>query len=816
MDKEKVWKSTLEYFSGDDLATQVWIDKYALRNDEEILEESPLQMHERLAKEFYRIEKKYDNPMSYEEILKLLHGFTYFIPAGSVMFGCGNPYTYSSLANCFVIGNEFDSYGGILKNDEELVQIMKRRGGVGIDLSHLRFSRARVNNAARNSTGVVSFMERYSNTTREVAQGGRRGALMLTLDVRHPDIMDFVDIKKDLKKVTGANISVKITDEFMRAVEANEEFETSFYIHDKTEEFKSPIRKVFPARDLWNKIINNAWESAEPGILFWDKILAESPADSYTGFRTHGVNPCGEVPLCQYDSCRLGSINLYSFVKNPFSKKAWFDWDNYHKVIIDSQRLMDDLIDLEEERIDAIIKKIDSDPEPPVMKFVEKSMWQRVIHKLVEGRRTGLGVLGLGDALAALGKTYGTPEATKLAEKMVKRLAKYSYQSSIIMAEERGPFPRFHPDGDFNSQFTKRMLDVIDDDYKDLWKHHGRRNIANLAIAPTGSLAILAQTTSGVEPLFQRSYIRRRKLEEGNPNITFVDDSGDSWEEYQIFHKKWQLCMDTMIEEDPKSYFEGENSPYTGATANEIDYLEKIKMQGKLQQWIDHSISITHNVPKETTKEQISEIYLNAWKYGCKGVTIYREGSRDGVLIKSENKHKSSFPEVHAPRRDRTLPCDIYYPTIKGTQFVVLVGLYEQRPYEIFAFRQNGVKLSKSFTGGFITKVKRGYYSLLDKDKEVIVDNLIDKFELPVEEFATRMISTALRHGTPVAFVMDQLDKAPAETLQDYNKVVARVLKKYVPNGNKASGHTCSECHSNNLIYENGCIFCTQCGYSKC
>ena len=766
----KTEQSALEYFGNDTLATQVWEEKYALSG-----ENTPEDMHKRLAKELHRIELKYPNPLKYEEIFELLDRFRYFIPAGSSMFGIGNNESISSLGNCFVIGNLFDSYGGILKSDEELVQIMKRRGGVGLDLSHLRSEGTSVSNAAKTSSGVISFMERYSNSTREVAQGGRRGALMLTLDADHPDAIKFATSKTDLTKITGANISLKIRDEFMRNLDKN--------------------------KDLWETIIHQAWKSAEPGVLFWDRIKEESPADSYVGFETISTNPCGELPICPYDSCRLGSINLYSFVKNPFTNKASFSFYKFTDVVRKSQKLMDDIIDLEEEKINSIISKIDNDPEPILVKYVERTLWVNILDKLKKGRRTGLGILGLADCLAALGYKYSTREATNFSVRIVRNLAKESYKSSIDMANDRGAFPVYNVKLDFNSKFTDRMYDTLNREYQDKWLYVGRRNIANLSIAPTGSLSILTQTTSGIEPVFQLTYNRRRKLSKDDPRTTFIDDNGDCWEEYEVLHPGYNYWLSLGLT----------GNPYI--TSDKVDYNEKIVMQGRIQKWIDHSISVTHNLPKEITESDIAELYYKAWKYGCKGITIYRETSRDGVLLK--RKESPSFNTTEGTKRQRELKCELFTPSIRGISYVVLVGLYDNKPYEVFCFEQNGITTPSNFLTGYIKKESKGIYSLLDETREVVLEDITSKFETPTEEFATRIISTALRHGTNIKYIVEQLNKSKGE-LHSFNKVIARVLKKYIKDGDEVSGQQCPQCGSTSLRYQDGCATCTICGYSRC
>lgn len=791
----KTWRllimnELIEYFNGDELAANVWKTKYALTDKEgNMIEKTPYDMHKRLATEFHRIENNYKNPLTYEQIFNLLDGFKYFIPAGSPSFGIGNKYSYSSLGNCFVIGNTSDSYGGIMKSDQELVQLMKRRAGVGLDLSHIRPSKAKVSNAAKTSSGIISFMERYSNSTREVSQEGRRGALMLSLDISHPDILKYIRSKTDLTKITGANISVKITDKFMFAVQ-----EDSYHIL----EFPGTIATKVKARDIWNSLMHQAHKTAEPGVLFWDRILTESPADCYEYFKTISTNPCGEIPLSKYDSCRLGAMNIYSFVENPFKKDSRFNWVLFEKYVKRSQKLMDDLVDLELEKINLILAKLKKDPEPITIRQTEIDLWLKIRNALVLGRRTGLGQLGLADAGASLGLYYGSLQFNSFAEKVAKTLAVASYEASIQMAEERGAFPEWVLVKEHKNPFINRVLNanlcMISQ-----YRKTGRRNISNLTVAPTGSTSMLPQVSNGIEPVFLTDYTRRRKVNKDHPNITFVDDKGDCWEEYKVVHPKYKVWQE-----------EGEKSnPYENATADKIDPIQKVIMQGRIQKWVDHSISITHNLPKNISLEEVSKIYMKAWEVGCKGCTVYREGSRSGVLVRNEPNIKKNNASKRLPKLDT----DIFFPTIKGDQYIVLVGVVDNQPYEVFCFIKNGIDLPKTLKTGTLHRIKSGHYNLLDDSNNVVVEDVTNHFKAPIEEFATRLISTSLRHGVDIKYIVEQLNKSEG-LIQDFNKVIARVLKKYIKDEDRKG--TCPKCDSEQLRYTEGCIMCKQCGFSKC
>lgn len=833
--REEILKSSTEYFAGDSLAADVWMNKYALRDGDKIYELNPNDMHKRLASEFARIEKKYPNPMSKEEIFELLKDFKYIVPQGSPMSGIGNDFQIVSLSNCFVIGNsgDSDSYGGILKIDEEQVQLMKRRGGVGHDLSHIRPKASPVKNSALTSTGIVPFMERYSNTTREVAQGGRRGALMLSISVKHPDAEEFIDAKLEQGKITGANVSVKIDDEFMRCVASGKPYKQRFPIEGEN----SKVVKEIDARALWNKIIHNAWKSAEPGVLFWDIVIRESVPDCYSdfGFKTVSTNPCGEIPLCPYDSCRLLAINLYSYVENPFTDKAKFNFELFRDHVRKGQRLMDDLIDLELEKIDKVLAKIDKDPEEEEIKRVERNLWLNIKLKCLEGRRTGFGITAEGDMLAALNLRYGTDKANEVAATVQKELACSAYGSSVEMAKERGAFPIFDYKLEVNNPLINRIKEAEPKIYEDMVKY-GRRNIALLTIAPTGSVSICTQTTSGIEPAFQIAYKRRRKVNhnDGSDKTNFVDSEGQSWEEYTVFHHKfaeWAVINGYDIEDIKKNYSQEEldelvaKSPYHKATANDIDWVNKVKMQGDVQKWVDHSISVTVNIPKETPEDVVSQIYQTAWESGCKGMTIYREGSREGVLISNSESKQSAFTETQAPKRPKKLEADVIRFQNDKEKWVAVVGIYEGRPYEIFTGKADPERLNlpETITKGWVVKVKeketsRYDFVYLDKDGyENTIGGLSRLFDKEFWNYA-KLISGILRHGMPLNNVIDLVSKLTLDndTINTWKNGVARALKRYIQDGTKAKGETCPTCKHETIIYSGGCKNCTNCGWSKC
>lgn len=831
--KEDIIESCVKYFKGDALAADVWFNKYALRDGERVFELNPDQMHRRLAREFARIERKYSNPMSEDEIYELLKDFKYIIPQGSPMAGIGNDFQVVSLSNCFVIGNptNSDSYGGILKIDQEQVQLMKRRGGVGHDLSHIRPKMSPVKNSALTSTGIVPFMERYSNTTKEVAQGGRRGALMLSISIKHPDAEDFIDAKMELNKITGANVSVKIDDDFMRCVVSGKPYTQQF----RTDSDVPDITKEIDARALWRKIIHNAWQSAEPGVLFWDTIIRESVPDCYAsfGFKTISTNPCGEIPLCAYDSCRLLAINLYSYVENPFTESARFDFELFKTHVQKGQRLMDDLIDLEMEKIERILAKIESDPEPEEIKRVEKELWLNIKMKCLEGRRTGFGITAEGDMLAAMGFTYGTDEATDFAVEVQKHLACSAYRSSAIMAKERGAFPIYDYKLEENNPFIQR-LKAADEELYSMMKEYGRRNIALLTIAPTGSVSICTQTSSGIEPAFLVSYKRRRKVNpnDNNAKVSFYDAEGQAWEEYNVLHHKfavWAEINGYNVEEMKYKYSEEElqaviaKSPYNNATANCVNWVNKVKMQGAIQKWVDHSISVTVNIPKETTEDVVDKIYQTAWESGCKGMTIYRDGSRDGVLVSGNTKPNTVFAETKAPKRPKKLEAEIIRFQNDKEKWIAVVGLYEGRPYEIFSGKADSFVLPNTIEKGWVIRMKEGSeparydFQFLDNDGyKVTIEGLSRMFKKEYWNYA-KLISGILRHGMPIANVIELISKLTLDTdsINTWKNGIARALKRYVKDGTVVEGEKCPQC-GEPIIYTGGCKQCSSCGWSKC
>lgn len=834
---DEIRKATIDYFGGDELAANVWIDKYALRDGKNIYELTPDDMHHRIASEFARIEAKYPNPMSEDEIYQLLKDFRYIIPQGSPMSGIGNDFQIVSLSNCFVIGNPglSDSYGGIMKTDQEQVQLMKRRGGVGHDLSHIRPEGSPVKNSALTSTGIVPFMERFSNTTREVAQGGRRGALMLSISIKHPDAEKFIDAKTTLGKITGANVSVKITDEFMRCAIENKPFVQQYPIDSPNPQFVKEI----DARALWDKIISNAWAVAEPGVLFWDTIIRESVPDCYAdeGFTTVSTNPCGEIPLCPYDSCRLLAINLYGYVKNPFTPQAEFDFDLFRTHVQKAQRLMDDLIDLELEKVEKILEKIHNDPEPDEVKLVENNLWLHIKEKCMEGRRTGLGITAEGDMLAALGLRYGTPEAIDFAVNVQKNLALSAYRSSVTMAKERKPFPLYDTDREANNPFIRRIAEADPELYAEM-NEHGRRNIALLTIAPTGTVSICTQTTSGIEPVFLVAYNRRRKI---NPNDSVnstkkivKDVNGDTFEEFTVFHPKFSEWLkvngynlqevENMNDEELKTIIE--KSPYYKATAYDIDWVDKVRMQGAIQKWVDHSISVTVNIPKETTKEMVSTIYQTAWESGCKGCTIYRDGSRDGVLVarsSSENADTSEFKETKAPKRPKKLEAEIVRFQNEKEGWIAVVGMLDGHPYEIFTGKAENFVLPTWVEKGWVIRTKeenkkaRYDFEFLDKDGyPVTIQALSRMFNQEYWNYA-KLISGILRHGMPIQNVVELISKLnfDVDSITTWKNGVARALRRYIKDGTDA-GEKCPQCGAK-IIYTGGCKECSaKCGWSKC
>ncbi len=838
---EEIQEATFQFFKGDELATKVWTTKYALKDSfGNIFEKTPDDMHRRLAREVARIEKKYPNPLTEDQLFELFRDFKYIVPQGSPMTGIGNDHQVASLSNCFVIGfdGDSDSYGAIIKIDEEQVQLMKRRGGVGHDLSHIRPNGSPVKNSALTSTGLVPFMERYSNSTREVAQDGRRGALMLSVSIQHPDSESFIDAKMEDGKVTGANVSVKMLDEFMKAALENRKY-TQKYPIDSDEPLYT---KEVDANAIWKKIVHNAWQSAEPGVLFWDTIIRESVPDCYAdlGYRTVSTNPCGEIPLCPYDSCRLLAINLYSYVVNPFREDAYFDFELFREHVQLAQRIMDDIIDLEMEKIDKIMDKIHSDPEDDMIKMTEYQLWQKIKDKTSQGRRTGVGTTGEGDMLAALGYRYGTDDATDFSEEVHKTLALAAYRSSVNMAKERGAFTVYDAKREENNPYINRLKDADPQLYKDMVKY-GRRNIACLTIAPTGTTSIMTQTTSGIEPVFMTYYTRRRKVNpnDKNVNITFVDDNGDSWEEYSVFHHKFVTWMETNGHSTTQQYSKEElealvaQSPYYKATANDVDWLKKVQMQGRIQKWVDHSISVTINLPADVSEEMVGKLYEEAWKSGCKGVTVYRDGSRTGVLVsdKSEKNEAAKtvcFPDI-ADRlvRPKELDCDVVKFQNNKDKWIAFVGLKDNKPYEIFtgiADDEEGILLPKTVTTGKIIKVtddegnKRYDFQFTNKRGfKTTVEGLSHKFDPEFWNYA-KLISGVLRYGMPIDQVVKlvsslQLD---SESINTWKVGVERALKKYIPDGTQIEEQICPNCGQKSLVYQEGCLTCKSCGHSQC
>lgn len=818
IDKNSEMKEALNYFNGDELAAKVFIDKYALRDNEgTLLEKTPKEMFHRIASEFARIEEqKFKNtslkPLTYNEIYELIDNFKYIVPQGSPLFGIGNSFVDISLANCFVVPSPEDSYGSIMKTDENIVQICKRRGGVGLDMSKLRPTGAKTKNAAKTSTGVPSFMERFSNSIREVGQSGRRGALMLSLRVDHPDIEEFITIKNDRTKVTGANVSIRVTDKFLNAVEHDELYELYFDCNDG-----SRISKNVSAKKIWDLIIKNAWEHAEPGVLFWDTIINNSPADCYKqfGYETVSTNPCSEIAMSEYESCRLLLLNLFSFVDNPFTDKASFDYDKFERITIIAQRLMDDLIDLEIEKIDGILNKINRDPEEDGVKSVELALWNDIKKKAIEGRRTGLGITALGDVFATLNTGYGTPDSFVITDNIFRALRNSAYKSSIELAEVLGPFPIYDFELEKNNDYILRLKSDRPDLYEKM-TIHGRRNIALLTVAPAGSISLLTQTTSGFEPLFMTSYTRRTKISNDLKNSAdFVDDKGDCWKEYKVLHPKLQMFTDINGDKSV--------SPYQHFTADKIDWQNRVKLQGIAQQYIDHSISSTENIPEDTPVSVVDEIYRTAWKSGCKGITIYRQGSRSGILIDdSKAKEKVQVTENHAIKRPSSLETEVHHIKAKKIDYYVAIGLLNGKPYEIFV-GENVIdenpndhtikfRIPKTVKTGKVKKIKRGVYELLASDNKVyLLSGLQENADL---DALTRTISLSLRHNVSLSFIVQQLEKITG--FDNFPKVLARALKGYIKNGTKVSGTECPNCGSSELVREEGCIRCPGCGWTKC
>ena len=844
---EEALQASLDYFNGDELAARVWVNKYAMKDSYgNIYEKSPVDMHWRIANEIARIEKKYPNPMTAEQIFELLDHFRYIVPAGSPMTGIGNNFQIASLSNCFVIGldGDADSYGAIMRIDEEQVQLMKRRGGVGHDLSHIRPKGSPVNNSALTSTGLVPFMERYSNSTREVAQDGRRGALMLSVSIKHPDSEAFIDAKMTEGKVTGANVSVKIDDEFMKAAIEGRPYHQTFPIYSENPEWDKEIS----ARELWEKIVNNAWKSAEPGVLFWDTILKESIPDCYAdlGFRTVSTNPCGEIPLCPYDSCRLLSINLYSYVVKPFTKDAYFDYDLFKKHVAAAQRIMDDIVDLELEKIELIMEKIERDPQTSEVKGAERHLWEKIQKKSGMGRRTGVGITAEGDMIAAMGLRYGSQEATDFSVNVHKTLALNAYRSSVNMAKERGAFEIFDANREKDNPFINRIKEADPELYEDMVKY-GRRNIACLTIAPTGTTSLMTQTTSGIEPVFMPVYKRRRKV---NPNdeavhVDYVDEVGDSFEEYIVYHNKFLKWMEVNGIDSTKRYSQEEidslvaRSPYYKATANDVDWLMKVKMQGAIQKWVDHSISVTVNLPNDVDEALVNKLYVEAWRSGCKGCTIYRDGSRSGVMIAVSKKDKKddkkeektdrrpcSPPEV-TEVRPQVLDCDVVRFQNNKEKWVAFVGLLNGYPYEIFTGLQDdeeGIVLPKTVIKGKIIKqtdeTGKSRYDFQFENKrgyKTTVEGLSEKFNPEYWNYA-KLISGVLRYRMPIDHVIKLVSslQLKSESINTWKNGVERALKKYITDGTEAKGQKCPQCGQETLVYQEGCLICKNCGASRC
>ncbi len=835
--QDEAFNASVDYFKGDDLAARVWVNKYALKDSEgNIYEKTPDDMHRRIASEIARIEQRYINPLTEKEIYDAIKDFKYIVPQGSPMAGIGNPYQVASLSNCFVIGNDgdSDSYGGIMKIDQEQVQLMKRRGGVGHDLSHIRPKGSPVKNSALTSTGIVPFMERYSNSTREVAQDGRRGALMLSVSINHPDAEDFIDAKMEQGKVTGANVSVRIDDAFMQAVKDGGNYVQKYPIFSENPKNTNEIE----AGKLWKKIVHNAWKSAEPGILFWDTIIKESVPDCYAdlGYKTVSTNPCGEIPLCPYDSCRLLAINLFSYVDKPFTKEASFNFDLFRKHLNIAQRIMDDIIDLELEKIDAIIAKIDADPQSDEIKAVERNLWKNIQTKAEEGRRTGIGITAEGDMLAALGIKYGSPEGIEFSVKIHKTIAIEAYRASVNTAKERGAFKLFDSDREKNNPFILRLKEADEKLYYDMLEH-GRRNIALLTIAPTGTTSLMTQTTSGIEPVFLPVYKRRRKVNPNDKNVRvdFVDEVGDSWEEYVVFHHRFKEWMEVTGIDTNQNYTQEElnkivkNSPYYQATSNDVDWLSKVKMQGAVQKWVDHSISVTINLPNDATEELVGKLYLEAWQAGCKGVTVYRDGSRSGVLISNDEKDEDQETTLTAfpTKRPEILNADVVRFQNSKDKWIAFIGLIDGKPYEIFtgfADDEDGILIPRWVNQGFIIKARNedgsSRYDFQYKNKrgyKTTIEGLSHKFNPEFWNYA-KLISSTLRHGMPIEKAVELINslQLDTESINTWKNGVARALKRYVADGTEAKKQKCENCNSTSLIYQEGCLTCKNCGSSKC
>jgi len=823
---DEVFKASIEYFNGDELAASVFAGKYALQDTEgNYLELTPDDMHQRLASEFAGIEAQYDNSMHYEEIYDLFKDFKYVIPQGSPMSGIGNEAKIQSLSNCFVIESPADSYAGILKTDQEQVQIMKRRGGVGFDISTIRPKGMTTSNAAKTTDGIEVFLDRFSNSCREVAQGGRRGALMLSISVHHPQVMEFIKIKKDLTRVTGANISVRVTDEFMKAVKADDHYTVRWPVDSDSPE----VHDHFKATEVWDALIEGAHASAEPGVLFWDTATRMTPSDAYTdvGFGSVSTNPCGEIILSPYDSCRLMLVNLTSFVKNPWSDGAEFDYGLFRSITKKAQRLMDDMIDLEIEQIDKILTKIDNDPENDEVKYYERNLWNTIRQVAINGRRTGLGITGLGDAIAMLGQRYGSDESIKTTEEIYKWLSLASYEESIQLAKERGAFEVFDHHKERDHPFLQRIFSELTPEVIEDYRTYGRRNIANTTTAPAGSVSCLTQTTSGIEPAFMLHYTRRKKVQNGE-EVMFVDDLGDEWTEFTVYHHGFKQWLDsdhgTTASESDLAHAVA-FSPYHGATANEINWRAKVKLQSVAQKWICHAISNTTNLPADIDVETVKDIYMLGWELGCKGVTVYRDGSRSGVLVATDDKKEATpaIIERNAPKRPEELECDIYHTSIKGQKWVVLIGLLNGKPYEVIGGEADQIEIPSRYRSGKlykrIFKTLNSKYDLTvgNGDDELILKDVVSVFDNPNHAGYTRVISTSLRHGVPVQYLFEQMQKDKEMDMFSFSKVIARCLKNYIDDGTSASDKICSDCGAiDSLVYQEGCVTCKSCGAGKC
>ena len=823
---DEVFKASIEYFNGDELAASVFAGKYALQDTEgNYLELTPDDMHQRLASEFAGIEAQYDNSMHYEEIYDLFKDFKYVIPQGSPMSGIGNEAKIQSLSNCFVIESPADSYAGILKTDQEQVQIMKRRGGVGFDISTIRPKGMTTSNAAKTTDGIEVFLDRFSNSCREVAQGGRRGALMLSISVHHPQVMEFIKIKKDLTRVTGANISVRVTDEFMKAVKADDHYTVRWPVDSDSPE----VHDHFKATEVWDALIEGAHASAEPGVLFWDTATRMTPSDAYTdvGFGSVSTNPCGEIILSPYDSCRLMLVNLTSFVKNPWSDGAEFDYGLFRSITKKAQRLMDDMIDLEIEQIDKILAKIDNDPENDEVKYYERNLWNTIRQVAINGRRTGLGITGLGDAIAMLGQRYGSDESIKTTEEIYKWLSLASYEESIQLAKERGAFEVFDHHKERDHPFLQRIFSELTPEVIEDYRTYGRRNIANTTTAPAGSVSCLTQTTSGIEPAFMLHYTRRKKVQNGE-EVMFVDDLGDEWTEFTVYHHGFKQWLDsdhgTTASESDLAHAVA-FSPYHGATANEINWRAKVKLQSVAQKWICHAISNTTNLPADIDVETVKDIYMLGWELGCKGVTVYRDGSRSGVLVATDDKKEATpaIIERNAPKRPEELECDIYHTSIKGQKWVVLIGLLNGKPYEVIGGEADQIEIPSRYRSGKlykrIFKTLNSKYDLTvgNGDDELILKDVVSVFDNPNHAGYTRVISTSLRHGVPVQYLFEQMQKDKEMDMFSFSKVIARCLKNYIDDGTSASDKICSDCGAiDSLVYQEGCVTCKSCGAGKC